>query len=95
MLQKQTLPLHLLLPSRKASSILAKSAFAPSELPPELPLELLSKMSDKREAQDKPLIIVRNAEDYTTWKPYTISRLQQQNCNWVIVGRPQPNLESV
>lgn len=52
-------------------------------------------MSDKQEAQDKPLIILRNAEDYPTWKSYTISRLQQQSCDWAITGRPQPNLESV
>ncbi len=52
-------------------------------------------MSDKQEAQDKPLIILRNAKDYPTWKPYTISKLQQQNCNWTIVGRLKPNLESV
>lgn len=52
-------------------------------------------MLDKQKTQDKPLIILRNAEDYPTWKPYTISRFQQENCNWAIVGRPQPNLESV
>ena len=52
-------------------------------------------MLDKREAQDKPLIILCNSKDYPTWKPYTISRLQQQNCNWAIVGRPKLNLESV
>ena len=52
-------------------------------------------MSDRREVQEKPLIILRNAEDYPTWKTYTISRLQQHNCQWAIVGRPQPNLESV
>lgn len=49
-------------------------------------------MSDRRDTQDKPLIILRNAEDYPT---YAISRLQQQSCNWAITGRPQPNLESV
>ena len=52
-------------------------------------------MSDKRETQDKPLIILRNAEDYPTWKSYTISKLQQHSCDWAITGRPQPNLESV
>ena len=52
-------------------------------------------MSDKREVQEKPLIILRNAEDYPTWKSYTVSRLQQQSCDWAITGRPQPNLESV
>lgn len=52
-------------------------------------------MSDKREVQEKPLIILRNAEDYPTWKSYTVSRLQQQNCDWAITGRPQPNLDSV
>lgn len=51
-------------------------------------------MLDKQEVQDKPLVILRNAEDYPTWKSYTISRLQQQNCNWAITGRPQLNLES-
>ena len=52
-------------------------------------------MSDRREVQEKPLIILRNAEDYPTWKSYTVSRLQQQSCDWAITGRPQPNLESV
>lgn len=52
-------------------------------------------MSDKREVQEKPLIILRNVEDYPTWKSYTVSRLQQQSCHWAITGRPQPNLESV
>ena len=52
-------------------------------------------MSDRRDVQEKPLIILRNAKDYPTWKTYTISRLQQQNCHWAIVGRPQPNVESV
>lgn len=52
-------------------------------------------MSDKREVQEKPLVILRNAEDYPTWKSYTVSRLQQQICDWAITGRPQPNLESV
>lgn len=52
-------------------------------------------MSDKREAQDKPPIILRNAEDYPTWKSYTVSRLQQTGCDWAIIGRPQPNLDSV
>ena len=52
-------------------------------------------MSDKRETQDKPLMILRNAEDYPTWKSYTISKLQQHSCDWAITQRPQPNLESV
>lgn len=52
-------------------------------------------MSDKRDTQDKPLIILQSAEDYPTWKSYTISRLQQQSCDWTIKGRPQPTLESV
>ena len=52
-------------------------------------------MSDRREVQEKPLIILRNAEDYPTWKSYIVSRLQQQSCDWAITGRPQPNLESV
>lgn len=52
-------------------------------------------MSDRRDTQDKPLIILRNAEDYPTWKSYAISRLQQQSCDWAITGRPQPNLDSV
>ncbi len=52
-------------------------------------------MSDQQSTHDKPLIILRNAEDYPTWKPYAMSRLQQQNCAWALTGRPQPNLESV
>ena len=52
-------------------------------------------MSDQRETQEKPLIILRNAKNYPTWKIYIISRLQEHNCQWAIVGKPQPNLESV
>ncbi len=50
-------------------------------------------MSDRREAQGKPLIILQNAENNSTWKSYTISRLQRQSCDWAIKGRPQPNLD--
>ncbi len=56
---------------------------------------LPSIMSDKREAQDKPLIILRDAEDYPDWKSYTISKLQQQNCAWAVKGKPEPNLQSI
>lgn len=52
-------------------------------------------MSDRRDVQEKPLIILKSAEDYPTWKSYTISRLQQQNCDWAISGKAQPNLDSV
>lgn len=52
-------------------------------------------MSDRRETQEKPLIILQNTEDYPTWKSYTISRFQQQSCNGAITRRPQPNLDSV
>ena len=52
-------------------------------------------MSDKCDTQDKPLIILQSAEDYPTWKSYTISRLQQQSCDWATKGRPQPTLVSV
>lgn len=52
-------------------------------------------MSDRREVQEKPLIILQNAKDYPTWKSYTISRLQQQSCNWAIIGRPTSNLNSM
>ena len=52
-------------------------------------------MLDRRITQDKSLIILRNTEDYPTWKPYAMSRLQHQNCAWALTGKPQPNLESV
>lgn len=52
-------------------------------------------MSDRRDVQEKLLIILKNAEDYPTLKSYTISRLQQHNCDWAIHGRAQPNLDSV
>ncbi len=52
-------------------------------------------MSDKRETQDKPLIILRKTEDYPMWKSYTVSRLQKASCDWAIIGRPQPNLDPV
>lgn len=52
-------------------------------------------MLNKQKVQNKLFVILRNVEDYLTQKSYTISRLQQQNCNWAITGKPQPNLESV
>ncbi len=52
-------------------------------------------MSDKRETKEKPLIILQNAENYPTWKSYTISLLQQQSCDWAIKRRPQSTLDSV
>lgn len=52
-------------------------------------------MSDRREVQTKPLIILRNAEDYPKWKSHITSKLQQQNCEWAITERATPNLESV
>lgn len=66
----------------------------PQSTPPQSPNRIY-KISDRRDTQDKPLIILRNAEDYPTWKPYAINRLQQQSCDWAITGRPQPNLDSV
>lgn len=52
-------------------------------------------MSDIRETPTKPLILLRNAEDYLNWKSHIISKLQQQNCEWAITERATPNLESV
>lgn len=52
-------------------------------------------MSDIRETRTKPLILLRNAEDYLNWKSHIISKLQQQNCEWAITERATPNLESV
>lgn len=52
-------------------------------------------MSDVRETPTKPLIILRNAEDYPNWKSHIISELRQQNCEWAITERATPNLESV
>lgn len=45
-------------------------------------------MSDRPDTQDKPFTILQNAEDYSTWKSYTISRFQQLNCDWSITRRP-------
>ena len=59
------------------------------------PLQIEATMSDVREAQTKPLIILKNAEDYPNWKSHITSKLQQQNCEWAITERATPNLESV
>ncbi len=56
---------------------------------------LPSIMSDQRETQNKPLIILCNAKGYSDWKSYTISKLQQQNYTWAINGKPKPNLQSI
>ena len=52
-------------------------------------------MSDKREMQDKLLIILQNYQDYPDWKLYAFNKLQQQSCNWAITNKPEPTLESV
>ena len=52
-------------------------------------------MSDIQETQNKPLIILRNAEDYPKWRFHITSKLQQQNCKWAITKREILNLKSV
>lgn len=52
-------------------------------------------MSDKREAQEKPLIILSCSADYPRWKAYAMSKLRQRGCEWTVTGREAPTLESI
>lgn len=52
-------------------------------------------MSDKRETQNKPLIILSSSADYPRWKSYAMSELRQQGCEWAITGRERPTIESI
>lgn len=52
-------------------------------------------MSDKRETQDKPLVILRNTENYPNWKSYATWKLQQRNCAWAVKEKPEPNLGTI
>lgn len=52
-------------------------------------------MSDKREVQKKPLLILNNSADYPRWKSYAMSELRQQGCEWTITGRARPTIESI
>lgn len=53
-------------------------------------------MSNEQKTQTKPLAVtLSDAKDCASKKSYIISKLQQQNCKWVIIERPTPNLESV
>ena len=52
-------------------------------------------MSDKRETQNKPLIILSHSADYPRWKSYAMSELRQQGCEWTVTGRERPTTESI
>lgn len=53
-------------------------------------------MSDQREEQEKgERIILESLADYPKWRSYTISKLQEKHCRWIIIGRPKPTRESV
>ena len=49
-----------------------------------------------REEQEKAeRVILESAEDYPEWRSYTISALQEKNCDWTITGRPEPTREKI
>lgn len=53
-------------------------------------------MSDRREEQEKgERVILESAEDYPGWRSYTISALQEKNCDWTITGRPEPTKQTI
>lgn len=52
------------------------------------------KMSSKREIQEKPLIILSSSAHYSRWKSYAMSGLRQQGCEWTVIGREPPKIES-
>lgn len=53
-------------------------------------------MSDRREEQEKAdRVILESAEDYPRCRSYTISELQEKNCDWTITSRPEPTKETI
>lgn len=68
-----------------------------SKTPSTHPDSCLSKdaMSDIRETQKKPLVILSNSADYPRWKSYAMSELRQQGCQWTVTGRERPTIESI
>ena len=52
-------------------------------------------MSDKRETQDKLLVILSSSADYPRWKSYAMSELRQQGCEWTIAGKERPTIEAI
>lgn len=54
-----------------------------------------NKMSDKRETQDKPLVILAGAENYLRGKSYAMREFWQQGCDWKVMGREASTIESI
>lgn len=52
-------------------------------------------MSDIRDTQDKPLVILTGSENYLRWKSYAMSELRQRGCDWVVTGRELPTVDSI
>lgn len=53
-------------------------------------------ISDKRETQNKILIILSNSADYLRWKSYIMSELKQQRYGWTVtVGKKRPAIKSI
>ncbi|MCJ1348328.1 hypothetical protein MMC31_006559, partial [Peltigera leucophlebia] len=50
----------------------------------------------RQEKQEKvEQVILESAEDYPRWRSYTISALQEKNCDWTITGRSEPTRETI
>lgn len=48
-------------------------------------------MSDRQEEQEKgERVILEITDDNPRWRSYTISKLQEKNCDWTITERPEP-----
>ncbi len=53
-------------------------------------------MSDKKESQNKPLVILNISADYPRWKLYAMSELRQQGCEWTVMAkREKLTLDSI
>lgn len=80
--------------SREPRATLRKSPQT-QQSPPVVSFHQSPKMSDRRETQNKPLVILSNSADYPRWKSYAMSELRQQGCEWTVTGRERPTIESI
>ena len=97
---------HILLPTKQTPFLCTRQKQtnrsqerSPSSTPPQRKEReqqiRQTKMSDIREAQNKPLITLTGAENYLRWKSYAMSELRQCGCDWAVTGRELPTVDSI
>lgn len=91
-------PSSILLSKRRRKNLQTTPRELPTILrkPPQTqPSPPVVKMSDRRETQNKPLVVLSNSADQPRWKSYAMSELRQQGCEWTVTGRERPTVESI